>query len=142
MLNNARQNTVKVPGFTHETLPVADRIAEATIFLMVCAAPWMFGSVEAWAELLLTLGTVLVVVLTTWSGRVSLGSRFRVGRPGLALLGLALLGLVQTIPMGERGLATVDPVAGGWRRDSDFDQRRARARRPRASRFLAIDLSQ
>ena len=32
------------------------RLAEAIVLGMVCAAPWMFGATEAWAEFLLMLG--------------------------------------------------------------------------------------
>ncbi len=71
---------------------------------LVVLPPWAFGSVEAWAGLILA---GLVVVLAGLS--VFAGGRRKPGGPALALAGLALLGVVQALPMGEAVVSRLAP---------------------------------
>jgi len=96
--------------------PWTRRCSEAIILTLACLAPWAFGSVEAWAELVLDLGVVLVAVLGVIDGR----GRDRTpsglfGLPGLALAGLALLALAQATPLPKGVLRLVDPAAAAAR---------------------------
>jgi tetratricopeptide (TPR) repeat protein len=79
------------------------RLSEVILALLVCLAPWAFGSVEAWAEIWLYVGIALLTIL---NDRRSFGWN-RHGRltrlPGLALLGLVLLALLQVMPF-QRGV--------------------------------------
>jgi O-antigen ligase/tetratricopeptide (TPR) repeat protein len=90
-------------------LGMKDRISELLLVLLVCLAPWAYGSVEAWAELWLYVGIALLTVLnhrrlSVWNRR---GRLLRV--PGLALLGLVLLALFQTVPFQRGVLSWIAP---------------------------------
>jgi len=90
------------PGKT-SVLRIKDRLSELILTLLVCLAPWAFGSVEAWAELGLYAGIALLTILNY---RRSAGWSLRGGLvhlPGLALVGLVLLALLQAMPL-QRGL--------------------------------------
>ena len=55
---------------TPTVFDVRNRLCELTLWLLVCLAPWAFGSVEAWAELglyaLIGLLTILVPGDARW----------------------------------------------------------------------------
>ena len=94
----------------------ARRCSEAIILALSCLAPWAFGSVEAWAELALDLGIVLVAALGVIANRGSDRERnARFDMPGLTLAGLSLLALAQAVPLPESLLARVDPAAATMR---------------------------
>lgn len=88
-------------------------LAEWLVLAMAVAAPWMFGSVDAWAELVLEVGAGVAVVLTALSG--SLRWRNVVSLPGLALLGLLALAVVQASPLPGGVVAVVDPASAALR---------------------------
>ncbi|MGE3817841.1 MAG: O-antigen ligase family protein [Isosphaeraceae bacterium] len=90
------------------------RAAEVVTLTMACLAPWAFGSVEAWAQLGLSLGVLALAMLgvvAAWLGN----PRPRPGLAGGALAGLALLAVAQATPMPEGWLATVAPGTSVWR---------------------------
>jgi O-antigen ligase len=98
-------------------LPVRNRISELTLLLMICLAPWAYGSVEAWAE----LGLYAVIGLLTVLGH---GPRARtrsagllVRLPGMALAGLALLAVFQAMPLSHGVLSWVSPSSAALRAD-------------------------
>src|SRR4051812_19988199 len=75
--------------------------SELVLVAMACLAPWAFGSVEAWAQLLLASGLLLLTVLqalTGWMSRPSRESRF-LSLPSLAMVGLILVALLQAYPL-------------------------------------------
>jgi O-antigen ligase/tetratricopeptide (TPR) repeat protein len=76
------------------------RISEYLLTLLVCVAPWAFGAVEAWAELSLYVGILLLTLLNRGSSVRSGPSIPFAGRlPGLALGGLILLAVFQAAPL-------------------------------------------
>jgi O-antigen ligase/tetratricopeptide (TPR) repeat protein len=85
------------------------RLSELTLVLLVCLAPWAFGSVEAWAELGLYAGIALVTILNFGSPSGSSGRGRLVRLPSLALGGLVLLALFQATPIRRGVLAWVAP---------------------------------
>src|SRR4051812_27602460 len=89
--------------------------SEAVMLAMACLAPWAFGAVDTWAEFGLDIGGALVAVLgfaDRWgSGR----SGSRLGGPGLALVGLALLAVAQVVALPERVLSLVSPATAALR---------------------------
>ncbi|MBX6313618.1 MAG: O-antigen ligase family protein [Isosphaeraceae bacterium] len=94
----------------------ARRCSEAIILILACVAPWAFGSVEAWAELVLDLGIVLVAALGVIAGRDgdwTPNGLFSL--PSLALAGLAMLALAQATPLPQPVLDLVDPAAAAAR---------------------------
>ena len=96
--------------------PWANRLAEGVVLAMVCAAPWMLGSVEAWSELVLITGIEAVVILVAVSGRVIVLRKNLMSLPSVALGGLVLLGLAQSTPQPERMLAVLEPSTSALRR--------------------------
>lgn len=89
---------------------------EALVLVAVCAAPWMFGSTQAWAELLLLLVCGLVAVVAALWGRSPPGWRSLTSPPSLALGGLVLLALAQAAPLPPRLMAALDPGGAELRR--------------------------
>ena len=88
-----------------------DRSAENVLLASAALAPWAFGAVEAWAELLLELAIALSACLVAISGwRDGRASRPG-GLPGLGLAGLAGLALAQTIPCPDGLLPALAPRA-------------------------------
>jgi hypothetical protein len=82
---------------------------------MVCAAPWMFGAVNAWAELILGAGAGLVAVVGVLYGREPAALRHLTSAPSLALGGLVGLALFQATPIPERLLRKLDPSTAALR---------------------------
>src|SRR4051812_15025687 len=100
--------------------PVDERlpsVSEVTTLIMACLAPWAIGAVDAWAQLLLDLGLVVLAI----SGLLATGrsdwARRLVCMPSLALAGLALLALVQAVPLPALALKTIAPSTHAWRTD-------------------------
>ena len=94
----------------------ARRGSEAMILALACLAPWAFGAVEAWAQLALDLGILLAAALGLVAGRGldrQLNGLFSL--PSLALLGLALLALVQAAPLPRGVLDLLDPTTAATR---------------------------
>ncbi|WZP00197.1 hypothetical protein EP7_001817 [Isosphaeraceae bacterium EP7] len=91
---------------------VAGRFSAATILGLACLAPWMFGSVDAWAEVVLDLCILVAIVLCILAGW-NRGSRpnWLCGLTSLSLAGLALLAMVQAAPLPEALLKRLDSVA-------------------------------
>lgn len=92
-----------------------DRLSELILILLVCLAPWAFGSVEAWAELGLYVAIALLTLLNLRrpSGRDRGGLLLRL--PGLALAGLILLALLQALPLPRGVLAWISPSSSPYR---------------------------
>jgi O-antigen ligase/tetratricopeptide (TPR) repeat protein len=88
-----------------------ERSGEVLILALVCLAPWAFGAVEAWAELLLDLGIVALGLIALIVGIRSGRRPSLLGLPGLALLGLLGLSLFQSAPLPETWLRRLSPVA-------------------------------
>src|ERR1022692_1693988 len=89
------------------------RLSELTILVLVCLAPWAYGSVEAWAELGLYSGIALLTILglgRCWRAGLS-GRLFCL--PSLALAGLVLFAFVQVTPLGVRTSGWFSPPAAG-----------------------------
>ena len=70
---------------------VRNRLCELILWLLVCLAPWAFGSVEAWAELGLYALIGLLTILVPGACNGSRFPRFLARLPGMALIGLTLL---------------------------------------------------
>lgn len=100
---------------------------EVGTLCLVVVSPWLFGSVEAWARLVLYVGVALLTVvgLTTALRSPSAVWRDALSVPSLALLGMAALAIVQGLPMPERMLAAVDSHQAAQRAEllPDGDER-------------------
>jgi O-antigen ligase/tetratricopeptide (TPR) repeat protein len=88
-----------------------ERWGEVLCLVLVCLAPWAFGAVEAWAELLLEFGIAGLAAMAIVAG-------WRAGRsprlfcvPSVALLGLIGLGFSQAAPLGHQWLRRLAPAA-------------------------------
>ena len=91
------------------------RAPEALLLALACLAPWAFGSVEAWAQLALEVGLVLVTALG-WLGRRGPGwRRDLLCTPSLALGGLVLLAVLQATPLPGNLLGRASPSAAALR---------------------------
>jgi len=97
-------------------VPWENCLAEGVVLTLVCAAPWMLGSVHARSELVLITGTLAVVILAAVSGRVAVLLKNLMSLPSVAFGGLVLLGLAQSTPLPERMLAVLDPSTSALRR--------------------------
>jgi O-antigen ligase len=93
------------------------RLSELTLVLLVCLAPWAFGSVEAWAELGLYAGIALLTILNFGAPSGSSGRGRLVRLPSLALGGLVLLALFQVTPIWRGVLAWVAPSSAALTAD-------------------------
>jgi O-antigen ligase len=72
--------------------------SEAIVMGMACLAPWAFGSVEAWAQLVLALGLAVLVVLRLVIGLHSRSAIWQwTNVPSLAFAALALFAAFQAI---------------------------------------------
>ncbi len=87
------------------------RAAEFVVLTVAVLSPWAFGAVEAWAEWLIGAGVALAAVLAAIDqGRSGIRPRLLRG-PGLAIVGLALLGLAQAWPMPRALFDRMGPAA-------------------------------
>lgn len=75
----------------------SSRAAEALLLALACFAPWAFGSVEAWALLVVDAGVALIACLQLADHRLR-GSSLS-WNPALPLLLMACLAVFQTLPM-------------------------------------------
>ncbi len=78
---------------------------------MACLAPWAFGAVRAWAEAALYLGIVLVTILAGLAGFSSRRRPVLGSLPGLAMIGLIGLALVQGLEWPSQVLVKVLPAS-------------------------------
>jgi O-antigen ligase len=94
---------------------VRNRISELILLLLVCLAPWAFGSVEAWAELGLYAGIGLLTILgfSPRAGARSAGLLARL--PSIALGGLVVLAVFQSMPLGREALSWIAPSSAAFR---------------------------
>jgi O-antigen ligase/tetratricopeptide (TPR) repeat protein len=91
------------------------RAAEVVILAMACLSPWAFGAVDAWAQLLLDVGLVFLVVEGLLNGRRSDWARRLFCLPSAALAMLALLALVQAVPLPIPVVRRIAPSTHAWR---------------------------
>jgi O-antigen ligase len=77
---------------------------------MACLAPWAFGAVEAWAELLLDGAIVVLAVLGAVAAWSSGRDIVRFSIPGLSLGLITALAMVQATPLPARVLPWVAPA--------------------------------
>jgi len=86
----------------HPSQHRTDRFSEAILLTLVVVAPWLYGSVEAWAQLPIFAGVAAITIfgLADASGARSPWRSLRPA-PSLALLGLALLAGFQALPWSE-----------------------------------------
>ena len=94
-----------------------ERVTELTILLMVCLAPWAYGSVEAWAELGLYAGIGLLTVLGFGPQRGPRSTGLLARLPSLALGGLVLLAVFQSTPLSHGVLSWIAPSWAALRAD-------------------------
>lgn len=92
-----------------------DRLSELTLLLLVCLAPWAFGSVEAWAELGLYAGIALLTVLNLGPSSASSPLDRWARLPSLALAGLVVLALFQATPLARGVFSWIAPSAAALR---------------------------
>src|SRR6185312_11286111 len=72
-------------------------------------APWAYGSVDAWAEMLLFGGATLLAALRTMSDWKTRSRSRPAGLASLVLLGLVSVALVQTVPINAGLLKAIAP---------------------------------
>ncbi len=96
---------------------VRNRLCELILWLLVCLAPWAFGSVEAWAELGLYALIGLLTILVPGACDGSRFPRFLARLPGMALIGLTLLAGFQALPLSRVTLSWIAPTSAALRAD-------------------------
>jgi O-antigen ligase len=89
--------------------------SEAIIVAMACLSPWAIGAVDAWAQLALDGGLLLLALLQFASAPRSDWARRLFCLPSLALAGLALGALVQAAPLPAALERTLAPATAAWR---------------------------
>jgi O-antigen ligase/tetratricopeptide (TPR) repeat protein len=89
--------------------------SEAIIVAMACLSPWAIGAVDAWAQLALDGGLLLLALLQLVSAPRSDWARRLFCLPSLALAGLALWALVQAAPLPAALERTLAPATAAWR---------------------------
>ncbi|MHB1559939.1 MAG: O-antigen ligase family protein [Isosphaeraceae bacterium] len=87
------------------------RLSEATLLALVILAPWAYGCVEAWAELGLYAGILLITILNFGSLRDARGWARLLGAPSLALGALTLLAVFQATSLSPVALNRLMPSA-------------------------------
>ncbi|MHB1557203.1 MAG: O-antigen ligase family protein [Isosphaeraceae bacterium] len=93
----------------------AVRAADAVILAVALLSPWAFGAVEAWAEWLIASGIALAAGFVAIAGGQG-GIRCRLAcGPGLAIAGLAVLGLAQSDPLPHGLFDRIAPAAAADR---------------------------
>jgi O-antigen ligase/tetratricopeptide (TPR) repeat protein len=91
------------------TSPRGKWASEGIVLGVACLAPWAFGSVDAWAELALEASIAVLTILRAFVGRDASRGRRPICIPSLAIGGLALLGVAQTIPLPTAVLKAIAP---------------------------------
>ena len=89
-------------------------LIEAVVLIMVCFAPWAYGAVHSGFEFVLDVGVAVLTVL--WGLRILCQGQFTWQKcpVSLALTGLFLLGLWQTVPLPASLLTTLSPATAAW----------------------------
>src|SRR4051794_36601523 len=90
-------------------------LSEGIILAMACLAPWAIGGVDAWAQVLLEVGLLLLLVLNLIAGPRPGWSQRVFSAPSLALGALALLALVQSLPLPAVVEGSIAPRTHAWR---------------------------
>jgi O-antigen ligase/tetratricopeptide (TPR) repeat protein len=96
--------------------------SEVVVLAMACLSPWAIGAVDAWAQLILDVGLVVLAVLALFTGGRSDWPRRMFCLPSLALAGLALLALAQAVPLPLALERTIAPATHAWRLSLAPDQ--------------------
>lgn len=96
--------------------------SEAILLTMAVLAPWAFGSVDAWAELLLEWGAVGLAILGIATDRGADRARRLLCMPSLALGGLALLAMAQALPLPMPLVGALAPAVQSLRAASVPDR--------------------
>src|SRR5262249_33095812 len=91
------------------------RACEGSILVRAGLAAGAIGAVDAWAQLVLDVGLVLLAILGTLTGTRSDWRRRLFCVPSLALGGLALLALVQAVPLPSGVLKVIAPATSSFR---------------------------
>jgi O-antigen ligase len=102
---------------TPDGVGLARRVAELIVVGMACLAPWAFGSVDAWAEFGLSVGTAVVVALVAIADGTSSRARRSCCLTGVGLAGLVLLALFQATPLPPMLFRWVSPTSATLRAD-------------------------
>ena len=102
---------------------VRNRLCELILWLLVCLAPWAFGSVEAWAELGLYALIGLLTILVPGACDGSRFPRFLARLPVVALIG-DVSPAFRALPLSRVTLSWIaptsaapsgrSPATGGW----------------------------
>jgi O-antigen ligase len=90
------------------------RLCELIVTGTACLAPWAFGSVDAWADLLLTIFVALLAACCVFLAWKRCEPARLLNVPGLAIGGLALLAWIQTVPIPAAAYERLNP--GGYAR--------------------------
>ena len=76
-----------------EFIETVSRLGETILVVTACAAPWMFGAVEAWSVWLLEIGVGAVAVVAALMGRDAVvaqsGGMAELGAGGVGIAGVA-----------------------------------------------------
>ena len=88
--------------------------SEIIVLGMACLAPWAFGSVDAWAEFGLALAIALLGVLAMFSRSGTEPIQRLSCLPSLALGSLAVLAVVQALPLPAGLLGWLDPTTAAF----------------------------
>jgi O-antigen ligase/tetratricopeptide (TPR) repeat protein len=88
---------------------------ELVVIGMSCVAPWAYGSVDAWAEMLLFGGATLLAALRSLADWQVPASAIPVRGARLLVLGLIALAVFQVAPLGTGLLSTVSPSTNSLR---------------------------
>lgn len=92
-----------------------DYAFDGIVIGMSCLAPWAYGSVDAWAELLLFGGATSLAALRTILDWQSASIARPAGRASLLLVGLVLLAFIQWAPLGSGPVRFVSPWRSSFR---------------------------
>src|SRR5690242_2460865 len=97
------------------TIGRVQRGSELIILTMACLSPWAIGAVDAWAQLILEGCIILLAILGLLMAGRSGWSRRLFCAPSIALGALALLALLQAVPLPAVVLKSIAPATHAWR---------------------------
>jgi hypothetical protein len=89
--------------------------AEVLILALACLSPWAIGAVDAWAQLIFEGGLVLLAALGLFTAERSNWARRLFCLPSMTLAALALLALLQALPLPDAVVRTIAPATQLWR---------------------------
>jgi O-antigen ligase len=97
---------------TSETprLRSARKATEAILLGMAFISPWLFGSVDAWAQLLIGIMILLLALLGMVIGWETPRLRLLICAPSVVLLGLSALAYFQSVPLSAGQLKQLAPT--------------------------------